>query len=100
MLVVVYLNVAKKKIIIPQNWILALNQETLNNVGKASYQKRRIFWSSHGLSCDEIPDDSIAPNFGLPLSKVFPPPENVIETCYIAQVKRYCGKYILHYIHF
>lgn len=93
MLVVVYLNDAKINIIIPQNWIMALSQETLNNVGKASYQRRRIFWSNHGLTHDGIPDDSIAPNFGLPLSKMFPPEEGITETCYIAQVKRYCGMY-------
>lgn len=92
MLVVVYLMDAKKNIIIPQNWIMALDQETLNNVGKASYQNRRIFWSSHGLRHDEIPDDSIAPNFCLPLSQTFPPSERVTETCYIARVKRYCGE--------
>ncbi|XP_055300552.1 uncharacterized protein LOC129567536 [Sitodiplosis mosellana] len=91
MLVVVYLMDAKKNIIIPQDWILALDQETLNNVGKASYQHRRIFWSNHGLSDDGIPDESIAPNFYLPLSKTFPPPENLAETCYIARVKQYCA---------
>lgn len=72
---------------------MSLNQETLNNVGKASYQNRRVFWTSRGLSYDEIPDDTIAPNFHLPLSKTFPPPEGIAETCYIARVKRYCGQY-------
>lgn len=93
MLVVVYLTDAKKNIIIPQHWIMALSQETLNNVGKASYQNRRIYWTSHGLNNDEIPDGSIPPNFRLPLSKKFPPPEGLLETCYIARVKRFCGEY-------
>lgn len=93
MLVVVYLVDPKKCIIIPQNWIMALNQETLNNVGKASYQSRRIFWSKHGVNQDDIPDESITPNFHLPLSNTFPPTQNIDQTCYIARVKRYCGEY-------
>lgn len=90
MLVVVYLITAKKNIIIPQNWIMGLNQETLNNIGKASYQNRRIFWSEHGFNDVGLPNASIEPNFRLPLSNTFPP--NIAETCYIARVKRYCGE--------
>lgn len=90
MLVVVYLIDAKINIIIPQHWVMALDQETLNNIGKASYQNRRIFWTNQGLTRDEIPDETIEPNFRLSLSRKFPP-ESVNETCYIARVKRYCG---------
>lgn len=90
MLVVVYLMDARKNIIVPQEWIRGLNQESLNNIGKASYQNRRIFWSNHALSCNATTYESVSPNFRLPLSKVFPPPENVNETCYIARVRRYC----------
>lgn len=97
MLVVVYITSAKKNIIIPQDWFFALDQEKLNNNGKTSYQNRRIFWSSRGLSDDELPDETIPPKFDLPLSTIFPPPGNLVETCYIARVKRYCGKLIEYF---
>lgn len=89
MLVVVYLVLPKKNIIIPQEWIMSLSQETLNNIGKASYQNRRIFWSNVGVDPDGIPDSSITPNFQQPISMAFPPSNN--EACYIARVKCYCA---------
>lgn len=92
MFAIVYLLEAKKNLIIPQNWIMGLTQENLNNFGKASYQTRRVFWSQIGISCELIPDVSIIPNFHLPLAKVFPPP--IDEVCYIARVRRYCCKYM------
>lgn len=90
MLVVVYLIAAKKNIIIPQEWIMSLSQETLNNIGKASYKNRRIYWSNIGVNDDGIPDVTIAPNFDLNISLVFPPES---EACYVARVKCYCGGY-------
>lgn len=89
MLVVVYLISPKKNIIIPQEWIMSLSQETLNNIGKASYQNRRIFWTKIGIDPDGIPDSSIEPNFLRPISLEFPPSGD--EACYIARVKCYCA---------
>lgn len=89
MLVVVYLVSVKKNIIIPQEWIMALTQETLNNIGKASYQNRRIFWSNIGVDSGGIPDTSITPNFNRNISLAFPPLSD--EACYIARVKYYCA---------
>lgn len=92
MLVVVYLVDAKMHVIIPQNWIMGLTQENLNNFGKASYQTRRVFWSKNETNHETIPGDSIVPNFHLPLCNIFPPLTS--EACYIARVKRYCCEYI------
>lgn len=94
MLVVVYLVDAKKNVIIPQNWVMGLNQENLNNFGKATYQIRRIFWSENGIDGESIPDDSIEPNFHLPLANVFPPLTG--DACYLARVKRYCCEYSIY----
>lgn len=91
MFAVVYLLSAKKNVIIPQHWIFGFNQEKVNNIGKTSYQNQRIFWSNHGLSHNEIPDESIEANFHLPLSDHFPPQS--VQTCYIGRVKRYCCGY-------
>lgn len=92
MLVVCYLIAAKKCIIIPQEWIMGLSQETLNNIGKASYQNRRIFWSNVGVDSDEIPDTTITPNFGRNICSIFPSTEN--EVCYMARVKCYCANLV------
>lgn len=89
MLVVVYLVAAKKFIIIPQEWIKSLTQESLNNIGKASYQSRTIFWSNVGVDCNGIPDTTITPNFTVKICSTFPPSEN--EVCYIARVKCFCA---------
>lgn len=92
MLAVVYLVAAKKCFIIPQEWIMALSQETLNNIGKASYQSRHIFWSNVGVDTEEIPDTTIAPNFSRTICSIFPPTEN--EVCYIVRVKCYCANLV------
>lgn len=92
MLVVCYLIAAKKCIIIPQEWIMGISQETLNNIGKASYQNRRIFWSNVGVDSDEIPDTTITPNFGRNICSIFPSTEN--EVCYVARVKCYCANLV------
>lgn len=92
MLVLVYLVDAKKHIIIPQEWIMKFSQEALNNVGKNSNQNRRVFWSSVGMNNDEIADATIAPNFNLAVSTIYPPPDNTTETCYIGRIERFCGR--------
>lgn len=89
MLVVVYLIAAKKYIIIPQEWIMSLTQESLNNIGKASYQNRRIFWSNVRVNSDGIPDSSIVADFRRNVSVTFPP--NTDAACYIARVKCFCA---------
>lgn len=91
MLVIVYLVHAKEQVIIPQEWIMNLDQERLNNSGKNSTQDRRIYWSNSITTNDNLNDASvIVPNFHLPESKVFPP--NTDEACYIARINRFCGK--------
>lgn len=68
---------------------MSLSQETLNNIGKASYQNRRIFWSNVGVDSNGIPNLSISPNFHRKISLKFPPSGD--EACYIARVKCYCA---------
>lgn len=87
MFVVVYLTAPKGKIILPQDWLKDFNQETVNNIGKASYQNRRIFWSKIGVDADGIPDSSIRPNFNRNKSLVFPPSSD--DACYDARVLCY-----------
>lgn len=89
MLVVVYLISSKKYVIIPQEWIMTLTQEALNNHGKASYQNRRIYWSNVGVNCDGIPDTSIVPDFNRNISSTFPPDGD--DACYIARIKCFCA---------
>lgn len=94
MLVVLYLVDAKKHIIVPQEWVMALDQEVLNNNGKNCNQNRLVYWSSVGINKDDMTpiDVAIVPNFSSPISTCFPPPSDTIGTCYIARIKRFCGK--------
>lgn len=81
----------KKNVVILQDWIMGLNQENLNNFGKSSYHRRRVFYSQNGISDELIQNNSIVPNFRLPLANIFPPPAG--QACYNAHIRRFCGKY-------
>lgn len=90
MFVVVYLCYAKKHIIIPQNFILGLSQQSLNNVGKNRNKKFVMFWSKNAVR-NEIPDLNYIPNFNCDISAIFPPVGRN-EACFIGQIKYFFGE--------
>lgn len=81
MFVVVYINCAKKYVVVPDNWIYDVKMESLLNYGVNSNRNVLIFWSS---------DFQNTPNFCLDKSLEFPPRNN--QTCYLARLIRYFGK--------
>lgn len=93
MFAVVFLCDAKKHIIIPQEFIFGVSQQSLNNVGKNRNRKYLVFWSKQAVCAgSEIPDSKYKPNFSLNVSKTFPPVGRD-QACFIAQTKYYFGKY-------
>lgn len=95
MFVVVQLIEAKKRIIIPESFIFDLHEESLKNMGCNSNHRYLIYWSKDALDDEKtVPDANCTPKFDLPLSKDYPPQNDVIETCYHAQLKHFFGKFI------
>lgn len=91
--VVVYLVEPKKRIILPENFIYDLCEVSLKNNGRNSNHKYLIYWSKNAIGDGSFaPDFKIEPNFDAPLSHIYPPENDVIEACYIAQIKLFVGK--------
>lgn len=72
--VVIQLLEPRKRIIIPESFIFNLCEQSLKNVGKNSNHRYLIYYSKSALGDEtSAPDVNWAPNFQLPLCKVFPP---------------------------
>lgn len=90
MFVVVYLIDAEQHLIVPQEFIFGLSQQSLNNNGKNRNRKFLVFWSKKAL-CGEIPNSKYKPNFRLNVHRFFPPIDRD-EACYVAKIKHFYGK--------
>lgn len=94
MFVVVYLIEPKINIVIPEEWIFALDEEKIKNMGANSNQSYRIFYSNDASNENGVPNGLHAPNFNLLLMDIFPPSYDVVECCYIGRVKHFYREYI------
>lgn len=94
MFVVVFLTVPKKITVIPEEFILDLNERSLKNYGCNSNQSRRIFFSKEWFQnqVDGVNlDKKFTPNFNLPASNVYPLPNDVDDGVYIAHLRKFEG---------
>lgn len=73
MFAVVYLNDIKKYIIVVEEWLFDVDEESLKNNGNISGRNVHVFWSSIGVDENGIPDKKYEPKFHLPIANVFPP---------------------------
>lgn len=95
MLVVIYLMDAKRHTIVPEHFIYSLNEKNLKNRGVNSNQNRLIYFSK---DCFEKLGQNVnvkqmyAPKFHLPVTKVYPLPNNLVETCFIGRMYNFEGK--------
>lgn len=92
MFVVVFLIEPKVHVIVPEQFIFDLNEESLKNVGKNGNFHYKIFWSENALTVDGAPDSGYKPNFDSPESKVFPP---IGSACYVGKLKKFCSEYLV-----
>lgn len=97
MYVVVYLRDAKCYTVIPEEFILDLDEKTVKNNGINRNQHRRIYFSkqwfenqTNGINLNK----SFEPKFGLPCTEVYPLANNVIEACYIGRMIKFEGKLV------
>lgn len=97
MFVTVFLVEARAHIVIPQKFVYELNQMNLCNNGINTNQNRRIFFSTQLLNALEngevIHENEYAPNFNLPITGNYPLPDDMLETCFIARLKKFWGEY-------
>lgn len=96
MYVTVYLVDVNMHTVVPQEFIYQLKQANLNNHGVNTNQNRLIYFSSEffdALECGNDPTDHI-PNFNLMVTKLYPLPNELKETCFIGRLKNFFGKII------
>lgn len=94
--ITVFLNEANAHTAIPMHFVHDLNDVTLKNRGVNSNQNRLIYFSSElfdGLINGEIqaPSDYIT-NFDLPITKMYPLPDGLRETCFVGRLKKFWGE--------
>lgn len=83
MLIIVYLQDAKKHTVVPEEFIFGLNEKNLKNNGVNSNQTRLIYFSKdvyEKLQRNEEQD--FIPKFDLPVTNVYPLPDALAETCF------------------
>lgn len=96
MLVIVYLNDADCHIVVPENFIYLLNEKNLKNYGVNSNQNRLIYFSKdcfEKLKENGDVQQEYEPKFYLPVTKIYPLPENLVETCFIGRMYSFEGKH-------
>lgn len=100
MLVVVYLQEAKKYIVVPEEFIYRLDERSLKNYGINSNQKRLIYFSNEVFKNleNKIEMNSLTPNFNAPVTKIFPLPDNLKESCFHGRLYAFESKYFLFFI--
>lgn len=94
MLLVVYLYEAERYTVVPEEFVFQLNERSLKMNGVNTNQNRRIYFSTE---CFEILQqngnvEQFKPNFNLPITKIYPLPDNLMETCFYGRMYCFEGK--------
>lgn len=96
MYVTIYLVDARVHTVVPQEFIYELNQVNLNNHGVNTNQNRLIYFSNEifeELKNGNDPSYLVHfPNFNLPITNVYPLPNDLQQTCFIGRLKKFWGK--------
>lgn len=87
MFVVVFLLDEKKHIIVPEEFICELDEQSLKNVGKNAHFRYKIYWTP--LNDEGIPIAGYVPNFNLVKSTTFSVDG---EACYVGKIKKFFSK--------
>lgn len=99
MFVVVYLVDANAYTVVPKEFVYQLIEENVLNKGVNSNQNRLIYFSNELFDVLQSGVDNghetHIPNFNLPTTQEYPPPNDLLETCYIARLKKFFSKYII-----
>lgn len=90
MFVVVFLVDPKVHVIVPEEFIFNLDEQSLKNVGKNGNFKYKVFYAENCIDENGIQNYECVPNFNLADCIEFPP---VGEACYIGKLKRFFSEY-------
>lgn len=90
MFIVVFLVDAKKHIIVPEEFIFNLDEESLKNKGKNPSFRYTVFWSENALDANGVPQADYLPDFNLTKSIDYPP---IGDACYLGQIKKFHSEY-------
>lgn len=93
MLALVFLRDAKRYTVVPEEFVYSLNERSLKNRGINTYQNRLIYFSREVFGELNQNENLIdyAPNFNIAVSKEYPLPDNMQETCYIGRLISFEG---------
>lgn len=98
MFVAVYLLASQKHTVVPTEFVMDLNQVSLNNYGVNPNQSQRIYFSKVLFDAYVKGEDTshidYAPNFNLPVSEIYPLPDGLSEACFYGRLKKFFGKSI------
>lgn len=96
MFVTVYLVEAHMHTVVPKEFIYDLNQVNLNNHGVNCNQNRLIFFSTELFESlkngNDIVHSEYLPKFHLSVTKLYPLPSELKETCFVGRLKKFWGK--------
>lgn len=94
MLIVVYLHEAKQYTVVPEEFIFCLDERSLKNYGVNSNQTRLIYFSKEAYEkLEQNVKQTFAPNFNLPVTNVYPLPDNLEETCFKGHMYAFESKF-------
>lgn len=89
MFVVVLIKSLKRYVVVPEEWVFDINEQSLKNNGVNRNRNVLMFWSENGIGNDNEPDHEYKPNFTLKKETVFPPPDG--QGCYIVRMIHFYG---------
>lgn len=93
MFVSLYLIDAREHTVVPREFIFDINVVNLYNNGVNSNQNQLIFFSKVLFEALKNDNDTAfldyEPNFNIPVTKVYPLPNEVQETCFISRLKKF-----------
>lgn len=96
MFVIVYLIQPRVHTVVPHKFVYELSHVNLYNNGINSNQSRLIYFSTELFDAlkngDEIDENEYVPNFNIPISVNYPLQNNIVESCFIARLRKFYGE--------
>lgn len=102
MLVVVYLQDAKRLTVVPEEYVYSLNERSLKNRGVNKNQSCLIYFSRvqfEKMQKNEDLDQEYTPNFHRPITTDYPLPADLEDTCFIGRMINFEGKNLAEFFY-
>lgn len=94
MLIIVFLQEARKYTVVPEEFIYGLDEKSLKNNGVNSNQTRLIYFSKDVFEkLEQNVQQTFTPKFDLPVTNIYPLPIELNETCFKGRLYGFECKY-------